>query len=73
LLQRKKQQLETYDHYGLLSAEFLGALNECTNFKVISFLNVDFDGPFKKIPPITKLKNLRMFEMTSCRPSNFIP
>jgi hypothetical protein len=67
LLQRKKQQLQTYDHYGLLSAEFVGALNECTNLNAISFINVDFDGSFKKMPPVTNLRNLRMLEMTGCR------
>ncbi|XP_023707773.1 uncharacterized protein LOC111864631 [Cryptotermes secundus] len=67
LLQRKKQQLEAYDHYGLLSPEFLEALNECTNLHAISFLDVDFDGPFKNIPPVTNFRNLRTFEMAACR------
>jgi hypothetical protein len=67
LLQRKKQQLQGYEHCGLMSPDFLTALNECTNLNAISFLNVEFDGPFKKIPPITNLKNLRKLEMTGCR------
>jgi hypothetical protein len=67
LLRHKNQQLEAYEHYGLLSAEFLGALNECTNLKEIAFLSVEFDGPYKKLSPITNLKTLRTLEMTGCR------
>jgi hypothetical protein len=63
LLQRKKQQLEGCDNFVLLPADLVTARNECTKFNEIFFLNVEFDGPFKKVPPI---KNLRL-EITGCR------
>jgi hypothetical protein len=67
LMQCKKQQLEAYDHYGLVSADFFRALNECSNLKRISFLSTEFDGPYNGIPPTTNLKNLTSLELTVCK------
>jgi Leucine-rich repeat (LRR) protein len=67
LLQRKKHQLVTYDHRGLVSADFFTALNECTNLKRLTFIDVHIDGPFEEIPPITKLQNLEALEISCCR------
>jgi hypothetical protein len=50
-----------------VSADFFTALNECTKLISISFLSAEFDGPYKEMPPITNLKNLRKFEMAICK------
>jgi Leucine-rich repeat (LRR) protein len=67
LMQCKKQQLETYDHYGLVSADFLRALNECTKLRRVSFQSVEFDGPYNEMPPTTNLKNLTSLEVMVCK------
>jgi hypothetical protein len=67
LLQRKKHQFDTYEHYGPLSADVLAALNECTNLKTICFTGIEFDGPFNRTPPITNLNNLTTLEVACCR------
>jgi hypothetical protein len=50
-----------------VSADVFTALNECTKLISISFLSAEFDGPYKEMPPITNLKNLRTFEMATCK------
>jgi hypothetical protein len=67
LMQCKKQQLKVYDHYGLVSADFFRALNECSNMKRISFLKAECDGLYNEIPPITNLKNLTTLELSVCK------
>lgn len=56
-----------YGHYGLVSAELLKAMNECTNPTRAGFRGVNFDGPFQDMPPITQLKDLTMLELSRCR------
>jgi predicted secreted protein len=62
LLQRKKQALEEYYHYGRLSEHVFKAINECTNLKTLRFCNAAFEGPFDEEICITKLKHLKTLE-----------
>jgi hypothetical protein len=67
LLQRKKHQLVTYYHRGLVSADFFKALNECTSLKKLTFVGVDIDRPLQEMPPVTHLPNLEALEISLCR------
>jgi hypothetical protein len=62
-MQRKKHQLVAYDHYGIVSADIIKAMNQCTNLKRLTFIDTDIDGPLHEIPPITQLQNLTMLEV----------
>jgi hypothetical protein len=66
LLKCKKHQLVSYDHRGLVSADFFKAINECTNLKRLTFTDVNIDGPLHEIPPITQLRNLQTLEISCC-------
>jgi hypothetical protein len=67
LMQCKKHQLAVYGHYGLVSARLMEVMDECTNLSRLSFIGVNFDGPFQEIPPIKNLHNLTVLELTRCR------
>jgi Leucine-rich repeat (LRR) protein len=62
-IQRKKHQLVAYEHYGLVSADLIKAINECTNLKKLTFIDAKIEGPLHEIPPITQLQNFTMLEV----------
>jgi hypothetical protein len=66
LLQSKKNQLLTYEHYGPVSANFFADINECTNLKKISFIDVETDDLFNVVPSVTKLQKLKAIEISGC-------
>jgi hypothetical protein len=66
VLQRKKQALAEYYHYGRLSERVFKAINECTNLKALTFFNVEFKGPFDEGICITKLKHLKALQFLLC-------
>jgi Leucine-rich repeat (LRR) protein len=63
LMQRKKHQLVQYSHRGLVSADLIKAINECTNLKKLTFIDADIEGPRHEIPNITQLQNLTVLEV----------
>jgi Leucine-rich repeat (LRR) protein len=67
LMQCKRRQLVSYGHYGLVSADLIRAMNECTNLKRLAFVGVTFDGPFKEMPPISQLQRFAILEISRCR------
>jgi hypothetical protein len=67
LMERKKHQLAVYWHHGLVSARLLEVMNECTNLRRLAFIGAKFDGSYQQMPPIKKLQNLTVLEMTRCR------
>jgi hypothetical protein len=56
LMERKKHQLVQYRHSGLLSADLINAINECTNLKKLTFICPV--TPLHEIPPVTQLQKL---------------
>jgi hypothetical protein len=66
LLQRKKHQLLTYEHYGPVNANFFADINECTNINQISFIGVESYGILNEVPPITNLQTLKALEISGC-------
>jgi predicted secreted protein len=66
VVQRKKQALAEYYHYGRLSERVFKAINECTNLKTLTFGNAGFEGPFDEGICITKLKHLKTLQFICC-------
>jgi hypothetical protein len=62
-MKRKKHQLVAYEHYGLVSADLLKAINKCTKLKRLKFITPRTDGPLREIPPIRQRQNLTMLEL----------
>jgi hypothetical protein len=62
-MQRRTHQLVAYEHYGLVYADLIKAMNQCTNLKRLIFINSGIDGPLHEIPPITQLQNLTILEV----------
>jgi Leucine-rich repeat (LRR) protein len=67
LLQCKKGQLFTYEHYGPVTTNFFTDISECTKLQRLSFIGVEIYGLLKEIPPITKLQNLKALEISGSR------
>jgi Leucine-rich repeat (LRR) protein len=67
LLERKKRQLMTYDHYGPVTDNLFAAINECTNLKRLSFTSVEIYGLFNEAPSVMKLQNLKALWISDCR------
>jgi hypothetical protein len=68
LMKCKKEQLQAYSHSGLISADLIKAMIECTNLKSVAFFDDDIDDKVHKLPPInlTQLQNLTALQLSNC-------
>jgi hypothetical protein len=66
LLKCKKDALQEYEHYGLLSAAVFMAINECTKLQKLRLKQISIEGPFDETIFFTKLKCLTLVEFAGC-------